>query len=152
MTNGSLPGQYTERLSASAAEINLVSIHFGPVHTNHSRAAILALGGRRLPCQRTIRVEELQRLSSSRTLQWQHAPAFADSKQAGLPTTKVCLFNSAIYADTGPLRHLKAKSFNRRAGRQTATTPHGCFLAHQFSFTTCFPRGHDSDRRAEPAL
>lgn len=118
MTNGSLPGQYTERLSASAREINLVSFHFGPVHTNHSCIAILALEGWRLPCQRTIRVEELQWLSSSRVLLCQHAPAFADTKQAGLPTM-ICLSDGAIYADTGPLRHLKAKSVSAvQAGRR----------------------------------
>lgn len=119
MTNGSLPGQYTKRLSASAGEINLVSFHFGPVHTNRSCTAILALEGWRLPCQRTIRVEEEQRLSTSRTLLCQHAPAFADIKQTDLQTIKVCLSDGAIYADTGPLRHLKAKSVSAvQAGRR----------------------------------
>lgn len=124
MTNGSLPGQYTERFSASAGEINLVSIHFGPTHTNHSCAAVLALEGWRLPCQRTIRVKEPQQLSSSRTLLCQRAPAFADIKQRGLPTLrlvtiKVCLSDGAIYADTGPFRHLKEKSVSAvQAGRR----------------------------------
>lgn len=126
MTNGSLPGQYTERLSASAGEINLVSIHFGPTRTNHRCAAMRSEGPLKggVCHVRTIRMKEPQRLSSSRALPCQHAPAFADIKQTGLPTLrlvtiKVCLSNGAMYADTGPLRHLKAKSVSAvQAGRR----------------------------------
>lgn len=62
---------------------------FQPRETNHSCAAVCALEGWCLPCQRTIRVKELERLSSFRTVLFQQLMHLQTYKHTGFPTLQM---------------------------------------------------------------